>query len=848
MREAETDNSVIVDIDWFKKTKKQLEDEDKAIWDNQSLVWGMTFNFIEGKQLLRRSKYGKGWRSAPLPQSTDIQVYAYNLTGFYSDNIRAKWTNSSTDIRWRPTSDSDYSIGKAKASQRVDDYYSRKIYTNKFRQAEALFAQCGKYARYYYYTDEVKSYARREKTETQTVQFGEGSWFCPDCGEGGALDDLDLQGGAGGIDAATPMAELQNVTGAIDTGAIQEAAPESAEYSEPQISDMSGALGDGGTDTVSYQCPYCGSQNLDIQQPEPLEVEAVAGHEQIEVGDLVCETVPPFELKHDLNCLPQDSPYLIRRRRIRVSVLEAKFPFLKIRTAKGEHIPTQIGDSLKRSSADSRSKDDNDEPTVDFTQLWLDPCMYARKKAKDTIQTISGAVIPAGTLFSNVYPTGMYQCWIEGIDGVIELRNEHHKDFWVGQVYRPRAMSSLGSGIEDIVEGNRQYNLVMSIIYEQIRTSGSPATLFDERLLPNGVSAYLGSLSNIPVNMSALEDKRLPDAVHQLMPMPPTPQHFNLAQQLEYYCQKASRVTEFSGGLPNVNNKTATGAEITQSLAQSLFAPQLALKAEADRRGAEIILSLFKKYCIDEVYVSLAGKRGEVEGEWLKSADITTDIFAEVVPDSFLPQTNLERRERWDGFLQRAGGLQGLKIAMQESPEQVEQIAEIFDVDLASADYTAAAELARERLDQMKAAVPMLQIQMQQMPPTQMQQDPMTGEMIEVPVDPIAEAGKFLLDVLQPPIESEELGHLAAVQYYRSTLTEDEFKDAPKELRAGIKAAIYAHLDGLMAEAQITGKLAMAGQPMPPMMSEGPGPTNQNRDAKQMGGGQPAPMPMKAAA
>ena len=113
-----------------------------------------------------------------------------------------------------------------------------------------------------------------------------------------------------------------------------------------------------------------------------------------------------------------------------------------------------------------------------------------------------------------LFRSGLYMCFIEGIDGVVEVRNEHHKDYWVGQSYRQRAISSLGIGIEDIVEGNRQFNLVMSIIYTQLRTSAMPATLFDERLLPNGTSAYLGSLSNIPVNLAALEDnRRLPDAV-----------------------------------------------------------------------------------------------------------------------------------------------------------------------------------------------------------------------------------------------------------------------------------------------------------------------------------------------
>jgi len=341
-----------------------------------------------------------------------------------------------------------------------------------------------------------------------------------------------------------------------------------------------------------------------------------------------------------------------------------------------------------------------------------------------------------------------------------------------------------------------------------------PATLFDERLLPNGVSAYLGSLSNIPVNLSALEDtRRLPDSVYQLQPQPPTQAHFGFADKLNNYMQFASRITEFSGGLPGVDNDTATGAEITQATAQSLFGPQLALKAEVDRRGAEIILNLFKKYCIDEVWVSLSGKRGQLDGMWLKSADIGIDMFAEVVPDSYLPQTNHERRQRWDAFLERVGGLPGLKLALSEFPEQVEQLAEIFDVDLASADYTAAAEMCRLRIEQMKQAIPMLQVMQQGMPPVQMVEDPMSGEMGRALVDPMAEAGQLLLGILQPPIELEETGHMAAIAYLRSWLTEDEGREAPPELRGGIKAMLYQHLQGLIAEAQFTGMVQMMGQP-----------------------------------
>lgn len=910
------DRSVQVDTDWFKTTKKELEQEDKSTWDNEALKWALVLNFIEGRHLLKRAKYGFGWRAVPFPNQTDIPVYGFNLTGFYSENIKSKWSNSNTKIRWRPARETDDAIGASKGGQVAHDHYGRKLYTTTFRQMESTLAQIGKYARYYYYSDEGKSYARRPVVEPVQMQFGEGSWFCPDCGAGGDLGGLGASdqgamrgtagavlsgdGGSAGDTVRTPdagglgaygaepdqtilpnpspsgldMASGASATlGGINVGAI----PAQGGLNAPMGAAHLGRMGQGynngqqyvgspgdfgaydsgaaggvagiGADPYQEQagasqgmaCPSCGSPNLEIQSVPPLETEAVTGYEHYEHGDIICETVPAFELKHDLACLPQDSPYLVRRRRVRLPVLQSKFPFLHIAQSKGNDRGLAIEDSLKRSSAASNtyfSKDSNDEPATDFIQVWLDPCMYSRLVLKDAVQTLSGETIPAQTPLTQLFPDGIYMCFVEGIDGVVELRNEHHKDYWVGQEYRQRAISKLGCGIEDIVEGNRQYNLVMSIIYTQLRTSAMPATLYDERLLPNGVSAYLGSLSNLPVNLSALEDqRRLQDAVYQLQPQPPTAQHFGYKDALNQYMQLASRVTDFSGGLPGVNNKTATGAEITNANSQSLFGPQLALKAEVDRRGAEIVLELFKKYCIDEVWVTLAGKRGELDGMWLSAASIGVDLFAEVVPDSYLPQTNLERRERWDGFLERVGGLPGLKLALQEFPEQVEQLAEIFDVDLASADYTAAAEMCRLRIDQMSAALPMVGIWMQGMPPTQMTADPMTGAMVEVPIDPMAEAGQFLLSILQPPIELEETGHMAAIAYLRSWLTEDEGRKAPTELRAGVKAMIRAHLDGLMAEAELTGMVQMAGQPMPVMPeqnADGNDRKNKTPDANQM--------------
>ncbi|NBW15019.1 MAG: hypothetical protein EBR82_44160 [Caulobacteraceae bacterium] len=498
--------------------------------------------------------------------------------------------------------------------------------------------------------------------------------------------------------------------------------------------------------------------------------------------------------------------------------MEAQYPELKLRASKSDDSGLDAEEALRNSTFGAPSayvKTDTglNEPVIDYIQVWLDPAMYANLSLSQPFRTVTGMDIPAGTPLIELFPKGMYSAWIQGVEGCVELRNEHHKDFFVGQVYRMRAISSLGTGIEDMVEGQRQYNLIMSIIYTQLRTSAMPATLFDERLLPNGVSSYLGSLQNIPVNLSALDGATLQNAVHQLQPQPPTGQHFNFAQQLDYFMQKASRVTDFSGGLPGVNNETATGAEIAQATSQSLFGPQLALKADVDRRGAEILLRLFRDHTYQETFVHLAGKRGEVKGQWFSEADIDGDLFAEVVPESYLPQTNLERRQRWRALLMDVGGLPGLKMAIDQMPSLIEQLSELYDVDLGSDDFSNVVEVAQLRIRQMEEALPMLAQMATSLPPTQMTADPMTGEMIETPVDPMTEMGQMLLQVFTPPIEVEELGHQASINYLRDWLTTDAGIAADPMLRSGVKAMIAAHLQGMMMEAQIGGALGMAGEP-----------------------------------
>jgi hypothetical protein len=63
------------------------------------------------------------------------------------------------------------------------------------------------------------------------------------------------------------------------------------------------------------------------------------------------------------------------------------------------------------------------------------------------------------------------------------------------------------------------------------------------------------------------------------------PAIFQYVQGLDSDLQLGAHTTDYSGGLPGVNNNTATGANITQALSASI--PQLAQYADFRRDSAE---------------------------------------------------------------------------------------------------------------------------------------------------------------------------------------------------------------------------------------------------------------------
>jgi len=759
--------------EFIKSRYADLQKEREDVWREIYAAAHLISLFCRGKQFVHRGRFNNGWRPyADLKDTGTDELRGINLTRFYIDNIVVKWVQSSADLIIRAAKDTDDAIMSARAGDIVIEHYEREWYTPTFRQREARLAiLCGTYARRLYYCDDYSAKARRPVLGMVELAGG-GTAFCPECEHAGTPDQFE-----GGM------------------------------------------------------CPACGGGMAQITETPPIQVESVRGIEEYSTGTIKCDSVPLYNLRYDLAESLEESSYLIYSRRVRNDVLmgqlhaiiklgqsKSKDPGLDAATALQYAGPAVGGRS--QSGVINKSEDEQQEYT-DLTELWLQPEMYGDVKLDQPVKTVAGQEIPAGPL-SDSFPDGMCIMGADSMKTVLYVFNENHRDHWVSGQYHLDPISGAGDGLVDIIEIQRQFNLANSQIFAQIRAQATPAILFDKDLISGDKSAYLGNPKmNVPVDLSRLPEQRhLSQAIHQLTPGQ-IPGHM-----IEYthtflnnMFQLTAHTTDFSGGLPGVNNSTATGAKIGDALAQSLHSPQLQMLAEVNRRTALLALKLFKRYCPDETYLRVAGRDDAEQGMWLKGADLDTSVRVEIIPESWLPQSGFERRERLKEFITFFGNVEGLETALARSPKLVGDLIRMSDIEIDVADWDSAMRLGRKRIEQMKKALPMAMELAQTIDPAVLE------SMTAMGADPKLLFANVLLNAIEPKPNIREMGLETQASYYQDWLTTDEGLAASPILIE----AVNALADNTLRFVQMGGAAATAAQP-PPMMGMPP-----------MGGGAPAP-------
>jgi hypothetical protein len=753
--------------DALKERARHYLNTQKTVRQEMLLSGELVSNFISGKQFLMPSLYEPG-RFVPFEMpNANAQKRALNITQFYVSNCLFKWLLSNPDIKVEPAIDTDEAEGAADAATIIVDRYEREFYKARITIQEAMQGICwGSYI-WRVFPDVGKPIATavREVLENRDIELGEGFGQCGECGFAGTAKDF------------------------------------------PEVSTG---------EQVTNLCPQCEAEAF-VEPPARASVPTVVDQQEVPIFDLSAEIVPFTNSWWDLQYTFDESPWAIIRKRTNLGVIKALFGNVRIPESGGNSdIGLDIAERLAYSGtanagygvAGSGKTSLYKEP-VTIDECWLSAGDYADIELESDVQTVSGQIIPKGRLV-DTFPNRLLLQGLNEWSISFGLFKERHRDYTVQGAWYSKAMSGAGRGLSDLVEVNKLLNADHAQIHNYLRSVSTPAMAYRiEALGDENRAQYMGMPgTNLPITSSNLpEDARLDDIVRPIFQPQSVPgQMFDFTyNRTNELAQLMSHITDFSSGLPNVNNKTATGARITQANSNALFTPPLSIKKEVRVRMAEIGVDLYCKHVPIERYFPLKGKYGRMQGVYLSGASIKKDWLSyTAVEDSELPKNAEIKREDYTAFFLAFGGFEMYMMAKQSQPEMVQDVERAFGIKAEAEKYNQVEGLCLQRVKQMSQFA-------------QMTEDPMA-----------------LLMAIQPPISPMEDNVEAKIKWFRDYLDMDDGLEAPLQLRGAVEIVIQLYFQNMMEiQTAVSGAMGMAQQAgMPPPEEEAPPQETPDNQAK----------------
>ncbi len=782
-------------------------------WENRAdeirrhRKWVRSLMFYQGRQLGRFSSHGGYWRDIdPLP---DDPYYVDNKFRFFAKSVRKEWVKSKGLLKAKGRSQSIPSQGAARAAKAVLLAEQERIWTPFESQRESNNAiLTGNYFRYTYINPNAGLNLAQPVYEPQQVMVGQQGVGCGDCGYMGEM-------------SPDPMA------------------PE------------------------DIACPNCGSPNVDLMGGEMTTVPVQTGTSYGMTGRIVSEVVDPIEMKLHLHSrFFWESPYVERRRMMLTDVLESTYPWVSF----NEGVPSASSglwyqNNLERSpgnvSASGMYNDYGESNTdrwgklAEFRQLWLDPVLYYNYSLPKDLELASGEVLPAGVALREIFPDGMYIAKVGS--AYVDIRNENKNWHWVHGVYDLVSTNIWGDGNEDAVEQQRQHNEVSSLIFENIMHCDGPSTIY------NPLKISRSQFSGKPREMVPLKNPTLADEpqkyVWQPNPRPLGAEPPSYRTMLEQSMQSSFGAFNVVNGLPDADNKTATGISIVREAATSLLAVPLEIKSRVDLIWGKQVLRLVQQHWTDELYMPYLGEHGQAEAQWFRSCDIDNDIELTMQADSWMPRTEAQLRNDMAEALAvggMPGGIYSNMFPPDARPEAMRRWQIPFDDDKQAVD-TQRQFIEIQKIVQLVGEAAM-QNQAMGLPP-QGAQVPVGAGVGQDPSSMVADGGSspanpqpaqdpsmappmmqlgqdpLMMASMQVPVEpwvDEHVYHIEEIKRWLKTDQGDELAPIGSPARMAIMQHLEMHIQAQAMVAQMM--MAMSAPPQAPGGNGGSGGDPNNPD------------------
>lgn len=696
---------------WYDSKMKQEEAAFNELYAMAQLV----ALFREGHQLLRRRPYGGvGYYVQPVANDDTYRQLAMNLMGFHAQVCESKVVASNPNVNMRAGDDTPQSIAAAQACRPVVDCYETEWYTSKFNRREAIdLLTNGMFIHRVRWNPFKGGYSVQERQVSQVQkQSDQGYGECAECSFAGTAEDF-----------------------------------------------------------ASDACPECNSPAIDVKPPTLINLNQISMGPSRPVGEPELIRTPfqgwRWELSYDL----EDSPWAIYRQRINNGIVnlmlgDVVLPDSNSSGDKGLdilHALAYVGQAYQGSGSYGGNREMDKRPTM--AECWIPPEDMSEIPIEAGM-TISGRELPAGKM-SDFFKEPV--CVVVLNDAAVTLgvfeketqRSEVVTGQWIMQ-----SESGAGRGMEDTAAVQRRFNAVDGQIYQALATTATPAVITDLRILRDDQGEYLFRPGvNIDVNLSLLPpNMKLSDAFYLGQPGNVSQQYIQYGSTfLKQMFQLSAFVTDFSDGLPGVDNRTATGAQITAQLANSLFGPMLSTKGQARVRIAQMIVALEAKHNVSARYFP---GRDNARGRSVSGRDLQGKVVFELQANSEIPATPFSLQTDVRVMVESLGGVMVMKELKQADPEMFKQLTTPFNYKHESEDPDDISTLCLERLEQMKS------------------------NLAAGVADP-----KLLAQSFKPPIAIIEPKHKIKADWYSAWLDLRQGQEADQILREAVVEVYWAHLN-----------------------------------------------------
>lgn len=656
------------------KTEHYLNDFGKEVYDDlivqdidawrETLEMGrMISNMRSGKLIIKRDPvfHELILMQPPKKKSNRRGVPVFQ---FYSSNLMSTWCNSNPDIDPVIEGDDDRADLAIETVKQVHNYYERQIFNELYNEREALSAQdYGTYLTRIGYNETLRRIKMlKPVVENTTHTLYDGYGACVTCGYEG----------------------------------------KDAEFEEMQMREVS----------LEPMCPKCKAVGAIIDPSITIDADIVTRYEEFEVGDLQGDLLHFPAARYNIRKMANESEYFLYEQMMPIRLLKGILGDVEIAEThpSGEqNYGLLILEALatRGGTVEDLGKDrlyghyNTFKQQCLVTEMWLKPELYADVVIQGDEKTVSGQKLESGKKMIELFPNGVCFIGLNGMDTILAIYGENHSDSIVPGIYHLQSHSGIGKGVSDAVDVYKDLNLMHSKAMAYIERFSTPSYGYIKDTVSEELAAKIGDpTQNIPFDISMMPQqiRSIADLVQPLQSGSPNQSLFTYAQQLNNMLQLAFQATEFSDGLPGVNNNTATGAEITRDNARKQSVPALKLKAEHRKQCAPVIMGKFRQIPAARFFEN-SDRFGIVKGKYISGEDLPERISWEVVGNSEVPLNEYDERRNLEELGMQTGGLPGLIQLAQMSPRFAGWAAKKYKVDAPIVTEDDIAKVCRTRVD-----------------------------------------------------------------------------------------------------------------------------------------------------